>query len=114
MIGVVSSPEPRSCQSCGRRITWRKAWADDWEQVHWCSGACRRRGLRESDRELEVKILAAVGRTRRFRLAGIDGEREDVRRAARRLAVAGRLRWTQDGHPVDPSTARGDVEVTAV
>ncbi|WP_250009709.1 DUF3253 domain-containing protein [Actinoplanes sp. M2I2] len=44
----------------------------------------------------------------------MDGDREDVRRAARRLAAAGRLRWTQKGRPVDPSTARGDVEVTAV
>ena len=46
-------------------------------------------------------------------LATVDGDREDVRRAARRLAVAGRVRWTQKGRPVDPSTARGDVEITA-
>ncbi len=103
----------KTCDSCGRTITWRKAWADDWEQVRWCSTACRRRGLRPADHELEARILAAAGRTRRFPLASVSGDREDVRRAARRLAAAGRLRWTQKGHPVDPSTARGDVEITA-
>ncbi|WP_305785626.1 DUF2256 domain-containing protein [Symbioplanes lichenis] len=107
-------PDTRICASCGRTITWRKAWAGDWEQVRWCSGACKRRGLRPADRELEERVLAAAGRTRRFPLAGVTGDREDVRRAARRLAAAGRVRWTQKGHPVDPSTARGDVEITAL
>ena len=110
----VPPPETKFCASCGRTITWRKAWADDWDQVRWCSSACKRRGLRDSDRELETRILTAAGRTRRFPLAGVDGKREDVRRAARRLAVAGRVRWTQQGHPVDPSTARGNVEITAI
>jgi hypothetical protein len=63
---------------------------------------------------LEATILGAAGRTRRFPLATIEGDREDVRRAARRLAAAERVRWTQNGHPVDPSTARGDVEITAI
>lgn len=105
--------EEKFCASCGRTITWRKAWADDWDQVRWCSAACRRRGLTDHDRDLERRVLGAAGRTRRFPLATVDGDREDIRRAARRLAVAGRVRWTQKGHPVDPSTARGDVEITA-
>ena len=106
--------ETKICASCGRTITWRKAWADDWAGVRWCSSACRRRGLRDSDRELERLVLATAGHRRRFPLAEVGGDREDVRRAARRLAAAGRLRWTQKGRPVDPSTARGDVEITAV
>lgn len=105
--------DPKFCASCGRTIAWRKAWADDWDAVRWCSSACRRRGIRDLDRELEARILAAAGRTRRFPLATVDGDREDVRRAARRLAVAGQVRWTQKGRPVDPSNARGDVEITA-
>ena len=106
-------PPTKTCDSCGRTITWRKAWADDWEHVRWCSAACRRRGVRDADRALESHILAAVGRTRRFPLATIEGDREDVRRAARRLAAAGRIRWSQNGRPVDPSAARGNVEITA-
>ncbi len=107
-------PAAKTCDSCGRTITWRKAWEADWENVRWCSAACRRRGFRDADRDLENRIVVAVGRQKRFPLSGMDGDREDVRRAARRLAAAGRLRWTQKGRPVDPSTARGDVEVTAV
>ncbi|GAA2554180.1 hypothetical protein GCM10010435_25780 [Winogradskya consettensis] len=103
---------PRTCGSCGRKIEWRKAWADDWDNVRWCSAACRRRGVRDVDRVLETLILAEAARVKRFPLATIDGDREDVRRAARRLAAAGRVRWTQKGHPVEPSTARGDVEIT--
>jgi hypothetical protein len=105
--------DTKTCDSCGRRIEWRKAWADDWEQVRWCSQACRRRGFREADRLLQERVLAAAQRTRRLPLATVEGDREDVRRAARRLAAAGQVRWTQKGHPVDPSTARGDVDITA-
>ncbi len=105
--------ETKICDSCGRTVTWRKAWADDWEHVRWCSSACRRRGVRDVDRALESRILLAVGRARRYPLAAIEGDREDVRRAARRLAASGRVRWSQNGHPVDPSTARGEVEITA-
>ncbi len=27
-----------------RPFTWRKKWARDWEQVLYCSDACRRQG----------------------------------------------------------------------
>ncbi|MFM9878781.1 MAG: DUF2256 domain-containing protein [Burkholderiaceae bacterium] len=29
------------CTACGREMTWRKAWAKNWEQVRYCSDACR-------------------------------------------------------------------------
>jgi hypothetical protein len=29
------------CARCGRTMTWRKAWAKNWEQVLYCSDACR-------------------------------------------------------------------------
>lgn len=34
----------RTCVACGRPMTWRKRWARTWEQVKYCSDACRRRG----------------------------------------------------------------------
>jgi hypothetical protein len=34
----------KTCQACGRPMSWRKAWAKNWEQVRWCSDACRRKG----------------------------------------------------------------------
>jgi hypothetical protein len=31
------------CVVCAREMTWRKAWAKNWEQVRYCSDACRQR-----------------------------------------------------------------------
>lgn len=33
----------KPCVMCGRTMTWRKAWAKNWEQVRYCSDACRAR-----------------------------------------------------------------------
>jgi hypothetical protein len=30
------------CVACGRPFAWRKKWERDWEQVKFCSDACRR------------------------------------------------------------------------
>ncbi len=32
----------KPCLTCGRPMSWRKAWAKNWEQVRYCSEACRR------------------------------------------------------------------------
>jgi len=31
------------CPVCGRPFSWRKKWADVWEQVVYCSERCRNR-----------------------------------------------------------------------
>lgn len=33
---------PKTCERCQRPFEWRKKWARDWEQVKYCSEACRR------------------------------------------------------------------------
>ncbi len=53
----MSVHEDRICASCGRAFAWRKAWARDWEQVRYCSEACRWRKVRPVDRALEAAIL---------------------------------------------------------
>lgn len=30
------------CLHCMRPFTWRKKWANDWEQVLYCSDACKK------------------------------------------------------------------------
>ncbi|MBM6401148.1 DUF2256 domain-containing protein [Phycicoccus sonneratiae] len=30
------------CATCGRPFTWRRKWARDWDEVRYCSEACRR------------------------------------------------------------------------
>ena len=31
------------CVVCQRPFTWRKAWSKVWDEVRYCSDACRRR-----------------------------------------------------------------------
>ena len=40
---IRGAPRPaKTCAQCGRPFEWRKKWARDWEQVKFCSDACRR------------------------------------------------------------------------
>lgn len=116
-------PAEKTCAACGRRITWRKKWARTWESVRYCSDACRRRGVTDVDRQLETAITdlldaRGAGKTicpsEAARRVDADGWRdlmEPARRAARRLVDAGEIRMTQQGRPVDPSTAKGPVRL---
>ncbi|WP_239491983.1 DUF2256 domain-containing protein [Luteitalea sp. TBR-22] len=50
MNGVKKQHLPtKICATCGRPFTWRKKWARDWEQVKYCSDACRRDSTRRVD-----------------------------------------------------------------
>lgn len=44
----------KECVSCGLPFTWRKKWARDWEQVRFCSEACRRKGASRADQPARV------------------------------------------------------------
>ena len=33
----------KTCATCGRPFTWRKKWARVWDEVRYCSDACRKR-----------------------------------------------------------------------
>lgn len=87
-----------------------------------CSQACRRADRRLA-RQLELDILAlAEARGDRASLCPSEVARarrpddwrplmEPVRRAARRLALAGRLEITQGGRVVDPATCVGPIRL---
>ena len=32
----------KPCLACGRPMSWRRAWAKNWNEVKYCSDACRR------------------------------------------------------------------------
>ncbi|NYE38584.1 hypothetical protein F4692_003734 [Nocardioides cavernae] len=124
-------PEPKTCQSCGRTIEWRKKWERDWDQVRYCSAACRKRGVSDVDRRLESTILDLLDQraasaticpseAARAVAAGTGGGSDDegwrdlmepARRAARRLVERGEVEITQAGHVVDPSTAKGPIRI---
>jgi len=43
--GVAKRDLPsKDCAACGRPFAWRKKWARDWENVRYCSDACRAKG----------------------------------------------------------------------
>ena len=41
--GNKASLPAKPCVACGRPMSWRKAWARNWDEVKFCSEACRRR-----------------------------------------------------------------------
>jgi hypothetical protein len=112
------------CLSCGRSFTWRKKWERDWENVKYCSNACKRAGAPgDAERALEAAILdllehrdrgATICPSEVARAVAPDDWRplmEPVRRAARRLVAEGRLEILQGGRVVDPDTARGAIRL---
>ena len=32
----------KTCEVCQRPMSWRKSWAKNWDEVKYCSDACRR------------------------------------------------------------------------
>ncbi len=111
------------CASCGRRFAWRKKWERDWESVKYCSDACRRRGVRGVDLELEAAIARLLGEraasaticpSEAARAVDAEGWRElmePARCAARRMVARGEAVILQKGKVVDGSTARGVIRV---
>jgi len=121
---VSRAPIPeKTCASCGRTITWRKKWASSWDDVRYCSDACRRHKPGSAASALEEAILARLAEIPRASSicpseiarthfpADWSAHMEDVRRAARRLVAKGRLEITQNNKVVDASTAKGPIRL---
>lgn len=116
-------PREKTCEACGRRIEWRKKWERCWDEVRYCSGACRGSKPTGEDRRLEEAIVqllsgraagATICPSEAARVVCPEGWRERIegsRRAARRLVAAGCLEIVQQGRVVDPSTAKGPIRL---
>ena len=112
------------CASCGREMMARRRWARHFDEVRYCSRACRARRVNAQDEQLEAAILSLL-ETRRAdasicpseaaRAVAIDDAwrvlMEPARRAARRLAHRGAIDITQRGRVVDPSRFRGPIRL---
>lgn len=121
-----STPEPKHCKVCGRRMEWRARWAKNWAELRYCSDGCRREGLRPIDHELEAAILALLEArpataticpseaARRVSPDAWESLMEPARRAARRLVHAGRVQILQQGRVVDPSEFRGPIRLRLI
>lgn len=115
--------DTKVCVACGRSFAWRKKWTRCWEEVRYCSDACRRRKVSGQDEALEqaiVELLDARGPGKTIcpseaaRAVDPDDWRplmEPARRAARRLVARGELEIRQRGEVVDPTTAKGPIRL---
>jgi len=115
------------CMVCGREFQWRKKWQDSWHQVKYCSRACRKAGITDTDIKLEKVILEILHSAKAGtsicpsqaarKVVGDDDERswrplmEPARRAARRLAHRCQIRILQGGKEVNPSTFKGPIRL---
>lgn len=120
-------PAPKTCAACGRTMTWRKQWAKNWDEVKFCSDACRRHRVNETDGKLEAEILRLLhergaGKTicpseAARKVAGSEDRSaweplmEPARAAARRLVARGSVDIMQGGHVVDASNAKGPIRL---
>ncbi len=120
-------PAAKTCAACGRTIEWRKKWERDWENVRFCSDACRRNKPGAQEDALEAAILRLLqergaGKTicpsEAARAVGTPDDAstwqplmEPARAAARRLVARGAIVITQAGAVVDPSTAKGPIRL---
>jgi hypothetical protein len=117
----------KTCRLCGREFQWRKKWQNSWDQVKYCSRACRKAGLTEGDIKLEKVIMDILHSGKAGtsicpsqaarKLAGDDDASvwrplmEPTRRAARRLAHHRKIRILQGGKEVNPSTFKGRIRL---
>lgn len=117
-----ASKPTKSCAVCGREIEWRKKWEKNWDEVKYCSDACRSKKSKVKSDGFEERILEILNSRARDKtmcpsevleeLQKQDSEMmEQVRQAARRLVAKGSIEITQKGQVVDPSTARGPIRL---
>jgi hypothetical protein len=112
----------KTCETCGREIEPRKKWEKNWAEIKYCGERCRRNKVRD---DFESRLLQALNAEKRGAL--IDPtqilsqaeksdarEIEKVRAAARRLHAKGSIQILQNSRSVDPSKARGPIEIRLI
>ena len=119
----MSEPAEKVCERCGRTMQWRAKWARNWNEVKYCSDACRKQRLTAVDTALEDAILQLLNaRARDASICPSEAARavggeswqslmEPARMAARRLVAQEKVQITQGGKAVDPSRAKGPIRI---
>ena len=119
----MAEPAEKVCERCGRTMQWRAKWARNWNEVKYCSDACRKQRLTAVDTALEdaiVQLLNARARDASIcpseAARAVGGESwqslmEPARMAARRLVAQEKVQITQGGKVVDPSRAKGPIRI---
>lgn len=111
--------EDKICQSCGRKMSFRKKWEKNWSEVKYCSDECRRNKNRFDYRSQILELLITRGPDKTIcpsELLPIEQKQdktlmEHVRRSARLLAHEGKIEITQKGQRVDPTDFKGPIRL---
>ena len=119
----MAEPSEKVCERCGRTMQWRAKWARNWNEVKYCSDACRKQRLTAVDTALEdaiVQLLNARARDASIcpseAARAVGGESwqslmDPARKAARRLVPQEKVQITQAGKVVDPSRAKSPIRI---
>ena len=119
----MAEPAEKVCERCGRTMQWRAKWARNWNEVKYCSDACRKQRLTAVDTALEDAILQLLNaRARDASICPSEAARavggeswqslmEPARKATRRLVAQEKAQITQGGKVVDPSRAKGPIRI---
>ena len=119
----MAEPAEKVCERCGRTMQWRAKWERNWNEVKYCSDACRKQRLTAVDTALEDAILQLLNaRARDASICPSEAARavggeswqslmEPARKAARRLVAQEKAQITQGGKVVDPSRAKGPIRI---
>jgi len=112
----------KTCLRCGRTIEPRKKWANNWDEIKYCSEKCRRNKIQNNFESDILDLLKKRGAGKTIcpsevlspELKKDSIKMEEVRQAARRLVAQGLIIITQNGHIVDPSTAKGPIRLKLI
>lgn len=107
------------CATCGRVITPRKKWNKNFDEVKYCSDACRKNKKNKNYESAILDLLNTRGADKSIcpsevlpvELKQDKQEMELVRASARLLVAKGSIVITQQGQIVDPSTAKGPIRL---
>ncbi|MFK8029388.1 MAG: DUF3253 domain-containing protein [Gammaproteobacteria bacterium] len=111
--------EQKICCACGRLMEYRKKWAANWDEVKYCSQACRGKGVPEQLMNDIMVLLDKRGSGKTICPSEIldadnkaDKQKiERVRSAARLLAHDGKIVIKQKGKVVDPTGFKGPIRL---
>ncbi len=111
--------DDKICQSCGRRMSYRKKWEKNWAEIKYCSDECRRYKFRFDFRQEILTLLELRGPAKTICPSEILSENqkqdkimmEHVRRSARLLAHEGKIEITQKGQTIDPLNFKGPIRL---
>ena len=76
--GNKSSLPSKPCAVCGRTMTWRRAWARNWDAVLYCSDACRKKRTHAGDGRVDRRTPASSEST--MRSASLENSKRNGKR----------------------------------